>query len=90
MVSVAGHSGDDEDRSHNWRFIGNHFEGSVNVTWARDIVFSGNEWVIPDDTYAKPCLFLNRTTEHVAVTGNTFESTVDCLKLQRTSGAGPR
>ncbi|MDQ3764763.1 MAG: right-handed parallel beta-helix repeat-containing protein [Actinomycetota bacterium] len=88
VVSVAGHSGDDEDRTHNWRFIGNRFGGSVNVTWARDIVFSGNEWVISDETYAKPCLFLNRTTEHVAVTGNTFESTVHCIEFQATSGVG--
>lgn len=88
VVSVAGHSGDDPNRTHHWRFIGNRFEGAVNVTWARDIVFSGNEWVIPDDTYAKPCLFLNRTTERVTVTGNTFSSTVDCITLQATSGAG--
>lgn len=88
VVSVAGHSGDNEDRTHNWRFIGNRFGGSVNVTWARDIVFSGNEWVISDETYAKPCLFLNRTTEHVAVTGNTFESTVHCIEFQATSGVG--
>jgi Right handed beta helix region len=87
VVSVAGHSGSDADRTHNWRFIGNRFEGSVNVTWARDIVFSGNEWVIPDETYRQPCLFINRTTEQVAVTGNTFNSTVDCIIFQATSGA---
>lgn len=87
VVSVAGHSGTDEDRTHNWRFIGNRFEGAVNVTWARNIVFSGNEWVIADDSYEKPCLFLNRTTEHVTVTGNTFESSVDCVRFQATSGA---
>lgn len=87
VVSVAGHSGTDEDRTHNWRFIGNRFEGAVNVTWARNIAFSGNEWVIADDSYQKPCLFVNRTTEHVTITGNTFESTVDCVRFQATSGA---
>jgi polygalacturonase len=87
VVSVAGHSADENDRTHNWRFIGNRFEGSVVVTWARNIVFSGNEWVITDETYQRPCLFLNRATEHVTVTGNTFESTVDCIRLQATSSA---
>ncbi len=88
VVSIAGHSGDDPDRTHNWRLIGNRFGGSVNVTWARNIVLSGNEWVIADETYPQPCLFVNRTTEQVVVTGNTFESTVDCIRLQATSGAG--
>jgi hypothetical protein len=87
VVSIAGHSADAADRTHNGRFIGNRFEGAVIVTWARNIVFSGNEWVIADETYARPCLFLNRTTEHVAVIGNTFESTVDCIKFQATSSA---
>ena len=88
VVSVAGNNADDPSRTHNWRFIGNRFEGAVNVTWARDIVFSGNEWVIPDETYTKPCLYVYRTTERVTITGNTFSSTGDCISLWATSGAG--
>jgi len=88
VVSIAGHSGDDRDRTHNWRLIGNRFGGSVNVTWARNIVFSGNEWVIADEAYPLPCLFVNRTTEQVTITGNTFESTVACIEFQATSGIG--
>lgn len=86
VVSIAGHSGNPQDRTHNWRLIGNRFGGAVNVTWARNIVCTGNEWVIADETYPLPCLFLNRTTEQVAITGNTFESTVDCIEFQATSG----
>jgi len=80
VVSVEGAGA--QNRTHHWRFIGNRFEGSVVVTWARDIVFSGNEWVIPDETYTNPCLYLNRKTEHVTITSNTFESTVDCILFQ--------
>ncbi len=85
VVSVAGAGRADENRTHNWRFIGNRFEGSVIVTWARNIVFSGNEWVITDETYERPCLTMNRMTEHVAVMANTFESKVDCIELRATS-----
>jgi hypothetical protein len=85
VVSVAGAGAADENRTHNWRFIGNRFEGSVIVTWARNIVFSGNEWVVADETYENSCLILNRMTEHVAITGNTFESTIDCIELRATS-----
>jgi hypothetical protein len=82
VVSVAGSGGDEANRTHNWRFIGNRFEGCVNVTFARNIAFSGNEWVTPDETYERQCLTLNHIAEHIAITGNTFESTVDCIKLE--------
>jgi hypothetical protein len=85
VVSVADSGAAEADRTHNWRFIGNRFEGCVIVTWARNVTFSGNEWVIPDETYERPCLTLNRMTEHVTVTGNTFESTVDCIELRAPS-----
>jgi hypothetical protein len=88
VVSIAGAGSQDQDRTHHWRLVGNRFEGSVILTWARDVVLAGNEWSIADEAYQQPCLFVNRTTEHVAVTGNTFASTVDGVRLQATSGTG--
>lgn len=88
VVSIAGHSGNDPDRTHHWRLIGNRFGGAVNVTWAHDIVFSANEWVIADETYPHPYLFVNHTTEQVVIMGNTFESTVDCIDLRATTTPG--
>ncbi len=81
VVSVAGSGAAEVNRTHNWRFIGNRFEGCVNVTFAQNIAFSGNEWVISDQAYERPCLTLNHVVEHVAVTGNTFESTLDGIEL---------
>jgi hypothetical protein len=80
VVSVEGAGA--AKQTHHWRFIGNRFEGPVVVTWGRNIVFSGNEWVIPDETSTNPCLFLKRKTEHVTITGNTFESTIDCILFE--------
>jgi hypothetical protein len=81
VISVAGSGVADADLTHNWRFIGNRFEGSVNVTYARNLVFSGNEWVILDEAYERSCLSLNHINEHVVIVGNTFESTVNCIEL---------
>lgn len=83
VVSVEGEGR--ANRTHHWRFISNRFEGGVIVTWAHNIVFLGNEWVISDEAYKKPCLTIYRMTEHVDITGNTFESTVDCIGLRATS-----
>ena len=85
VISVAGSGVAEADQTHNWRFIGNRFEGCVSVTYARNIAFSGNEWVISDETYERPCLTLSHIIEHVAITGNTFESTVDCIELSAIS-----